>query len=171
MAKTKEQKKEVIEKIKQHLEKQKVIFFIDFQNLKSEQIFELRKKLREINGLLYIVKKNLIKIAFQDKKIPIDIEQFGGQLGLVFGFENEIIPAKIIYNIWEKHKIPEILGGFYKKEFISANQAIEMGKLPSEEELQSRLVGNIAAPLPKFANILQANIKGLIMALNAIKSQ
>ena len=169
MALSKQQKIKVIENIKQDLNKQKSIFFIDFQKLKAKQLFDLRKKLKQANALLYIAKKNLINIAFQDKKIPVKIKDLTGQIGIVFGFEDEILPAKIIHEFQEKYKSPEILGGFYEKEFINQEKAIKLAKLPSKQELLARLVEALNAPSSKFANVLQSNIKGLIFVLKQAK--
>lgn len=167
MAKTKEQKSQVIEKIKQNLDKQKSIFFIDFQKLKARDFFDLRKQLKEINALLYVAKKNLIEIAFQNKKIPIDIKKFAGQVGMIFSLENEILPAKIIHNFQEKYKNPEILGGFYEKEFIGAERVIELAKLPSKQELLAKLVNCLNAPIYNLTESLGASIKGLIYILSS----
>lgn len=166
MAKTKEQKKEIIENIKQHLKKQVVMFFIDFQKLKAEDIFTLRNKLKQADSLLYIAKKNLVKIVFKNEKIPVEIDQLQGQLGLVFGFQNEILPAKTIYNTWQKHQGPQILGGFYQGEFINAKQAIELAKLPSKQELLARLAGSLSSPISGLVSALGGNIKGLMFILN-----
>jgi len=170
MALSKQQKKKVIEKIKQELDKQKSIFFIDFQKLKASQLFDLRKKIKQTDALLYIAKKNLINIAFQDKKIPVKIKELAGQIGIVFSFEDEIAPAKIIHEFQKKYKSPEILGGFYEKKFINQEKAIELAKLPSKQELLARLVGALNAPSSKFANVLQSNIKGLIFILKQAKT-
>ena len=169
MALSKQQKSKVIENIKQDLDKQKSIFFIDFQKLKAKELFDLRRKLKEINALLYIAKKNLINIAFQDKKIPVKIKDLTGQIGIVFGFEDQIAPAKIVYEFQEKYKSPEILGGFYEKEFINQEKAIELAKLPSKQELLARLVGTLNAPSYKFVNILQGNMQNLVYILSKIK--
>ena len=167
---TKEQKKEVVAKLKENLEKQKVIFLIDFQNLKAEELFDLRKKLKENDSLLYVAKKNLIKIGFKEKKIPIDVEKLKGQVALVFGFKEGLLPAKTIYKFWEEHKNPEILGGFLENEFVEAEKVIELASLPSREELLARLIISMNSPTYNFVNVLQANIKGLTCVLTNIKA-
>jgi len=171
MAKTKEQKKEVIEKLRENLEKQKVMFFVDFQKLKAEELFDLRQKLKETKALLYVAKKNLMKIAFKEKKIPVDVEELRGQVAVIFGWGDELLPLKTIFDFWQEHKSPEILGGFYEGEFIGSEKAIELAKLPSREELLARFVRSIATPISNFGNVLQANIKGLIYILSQVKAQ
>jgi len=170
MAKTKQQKKQILDNIEQGLKKQKSMFFIDFQKIKAEHLFDLRAKLKQVDAMLYVAKKNLIRIAFKNQKIPVDIEALKGQIGLIFSFDDEILPAKTVYEFAEKHKNPEILGGFYEKEFIEKEKAIELAKLPSKQVLLARLVSALNAPSSKFANVLQSNIKGLIYILANAKT-
>jgi large subunit ribosomal protein L10 len=40
--------------------------------------------------------------------------------------------------------------------------------LPSREELVAKALGGLNAPIAGFANVLNANLKGLVVALNAI---
>lgn len=170
MAITKEQKKAVVEKIKENLKKQKVIFFIDFEKSKAHEIFNLRNKLKEAGALLYVARKSLINIAFKNEKISVDMEQFQGQLGLVFGFEDEILPIKTIYNLSKERDLPLILGGFFQKQFIDAQTTIELAKLPSREELLTQLLNGLSTPMFNFANVLGGNIRSLLLVLSNIKS-
>jgi len=171
MALNKEQKKEVVKKLEENLAKQKAIFFIDFQKLKAKELFALRNRLKEKGGaVLYVAKKNLIKIAFEKKKIPVEVKKLKGQIGLVFSFDNEILPAKIIYNYWQEYKSPEILGGFYEKEFLESEKVIELAKLPSKEVLLAKLVGNLSGPTSNLVNSLRNNLQKLVYILSNIKS-
>lgn len=169
MAKTKEQKKEVIEELKKYLEKQKAVFFINFQNSKAKELFSLRSKLKEIQAPIYIAKKNLIKIVFQEKKIPVNIKEMVGQVGLVFALDDELLPLKTLYNFWEKHKSPEILAGFWEKEFLDKEKILELAKLPSKQELQAKLAGTIQAPIANFVSVLEGNMRNLLFVLSNIK--
>ncbi|MBL7156280.1 MAG: 50S ribosomal protein L10 [Candidatus Pacebacteria bacterium] len=171
MAITKQQKQEIVETINQKLQEQKSIFFIDFQGLGAKQLFELRNELKQEQAELYIAKKSLINIAFEKNKIPVKINEFKNQIGLVFGFDDEIIPAKIVYNIWKKYENPQILGGYYEKKSINAEKAIELAKLPSKKEMLAGAVGSIRAPLYNLVNALEYNIKGLIFILKQAKTQ
>jgi len=168
MAKTKEQKKEIIKNLEQGLEKQKAIFLIDFRNSKAKDFFELRKKLKEAKSLLCVAKKRLIEIAFKNKGIPIDLASMQGQIALVFGFEDELLPAKIIYQFGKKNDSPEILGGYFENSFVDRERVIRLAQLPSRDELMIGLVRSLNSPAFNLANILKGNVKGLLSALSNI---
>lgn len=169
MAKTKQQKQEIVEKLEQNLEKQKAIYIVDFQNLKASDLFDLRQKLKDAQALFYVAKKRLINLVFKGKKIPIDSEKLEGQTALVFGFEDEITPVKVLNEFQEKNEFPKILGGILDNEFIDQKKAIQLAKLPGKQELYSKLVGTLNSQQSRMVTVLQKNIKGLLMVLNQIK--
>ena len=142
---------------------------VDFAGLEVKDTLELRKKLKEVNGELKIAKKTLIQIALDKNKLEKNIKEIDGQIALVFGYMDEIAPAKIIYNFSKENNNLKILGGFFGNEFQNAEKFIELAQLPSKEELLGKLVGSISSPLTGFVRSLQYNIKGLVFALNAIK--
>ncbi len=165
MAKTRKQKKETIERIEESLKKQKATYFIDFKNLPANKLFDLREKVKENKGIVFVAKKNLMEIAFESQDVPFkkDLE---GQVALVFGFEDEITPVKRVYEMEKEHEAPRILGGVLEGEFIDREQAIQLAEIPSKEELYGRLLQGFKAPVFKLHNLLKGNLKGLLYVLN-----
>ena len=180
MAKTKEQKESIIKNIKENIEKQKSIVFVDFAEVDSKSLATLREDLKNSDCLLMIVKKTLLKKTFQFLQekgtwkeqaagIINTIDGIKGHLALVFGFGDEVAPAKICYGFSKENKNLEILGGILNYRLLNQEEVIELAKLPSRNDLLSRLVYTIKSPIFGFVNVLNGNIKGLIYALNAIK--
>jgi len=166
---TKEQKKKIIEDLKEKIDKQKSMVFVAIANLKTKDIIDLRKRLKEKDCLLFVAKKTLLKIASQKKNLLIDIKKLEGEIALIFGFKDEISAAKISYQFSLENKNLKILGGIFEDEFIDVEKVIALAKIPSKQELLARLVGTISSPISGFVNVLQGNIKGLIFVLNTIK--
>ncbi|HDY72767.1 MAG TPA: 50S ribosomal protein L10 [bacterium] len=169
MAKTKEQKKKIIEDLKKKITKQKTIVFIDFTGLKVGDMFDLRKSLKQINGQLKVAKKTLIGLALKDSGLKADINELKGEVGMVFGYQDEISSAKAVYQFSQKNPSLKILGGFFENEFKSAQDFISLAQLPSKQELLTRLTGSILAPVSNFVRVLKGNLKGLVCVLSAIK--
>lgn len=169
MAQTKEQKKKIVKSLEEKIDKQKSIVFVGIKNLKAKEVFNLREKLKKTDCLLFVIKKTLLNIASRNKKIKIDKEKLEGQVALVFGFGDEILPAKTIHQFSLINENLKILGGFFENKFIERDEVIALAKLSSKEELYSKVVGTINAPLVNFLNILQANIRGLVYILSSIK--
>jgi len=148
MAKTKLQKKEIIEDLKQNLINQKAIVFVDFQGLGAKALSELRNDLKEADCLLKVTKKTL--------------------LGLVFESLKELVPAKIIYQFTKENENLKILGGLVKNKeyrFLTIQEVIDLALLPSREEVFARLIGTLNAPVTNFVDVLKGNLRNFVFIL------
>ncbi len=169
MAKTKEEKQKALDKLKENLEKQKALILIDYSGLKADDIFDLRERLKESDCSLIVAKKTLVKMAFKEKKIEIEDKSLEGQLALVFGFKDEVLPAKISYNFSRENENLKILGGFVENKFKTVDEINILAKIPSKEELYAKVVGSISAPISNFVKVLQGNIRNFVYILSIIK--
>ena len=163
MPQTKEQKQNNIEDLRERIEKQKAMIFVDFTGLKVKDFSNLRKKVKKTNGEIKVAKKSLLGLAFQKSGIKIEFDKFKGEIAVVFGFQDQISPAKIIYQFTQVSPNLKILGGFFDNQIVGAQDVIELAKLPSKEELLARLFF-----LPNFAifNNLQVNFSTLLKVKN-----
>lgn len=166
MAITKEKKKNIVSKIKEELEKQKIIIFVAINGIKAKDIFDLRKNLKEKDSKLTVIKKTLLKVAAKD--LPVDVKKLEGELGLIFGFGDELSAAKITKKFSSLHDNLKILGGIFNNEFIEKDKVLVFADIPSKEQLIANTLYTIKAPVSGFVNVLNANIKGLINVLKAI---
>jgi large subunit ribosomal protein L10 len=163
------QKKKIIDDLKKMIDKQKIFFFVDLKGLKVKDLSNLKKKLKKVDSQLKVSKKTLLKIGLKEKGIDLDIKKLEGEIASVFGFKDEILPAKTAYQFSLENKNLRILGGYFEGKFMGAEEIITLAQLPTKDELLGRLVGSISAPISNFARVLDANIKGLLYALSAIK--
>ncbi|TET84567.1 MAG: 50S ribosomal protein L10 [Candidatus Nealsonbacteria bacterium] len=169
MALTKEQKKKILEDLKEKIERQKAMIFVDFIGLKVKDLSNLRKKLRAADNELKVVKKTLLGSAFKERDFKIDIEKLKGELAIIFGFKDGLSPAKIIYQFSQENPNLKILGGFFEKKFREAEEIITLAQLPTREELLAKLAGTIFAPVSNLAKVLEGNIRNLIYIISQIK--
>ena len=168
MALTKEQKQKIIEDLKEKIKKQRAIIFVDFKSLRTKDLLVLRKQLKGIGGELKVVKKSLLGIAAKNLKAVV--KRLKTQIALVLGYEDEISIAKILYNFSKENENLKILAGFLENQIIEKEKIIELAKIPSREELLTKLVGIVSSPLSKFTYVLKENIKGLIVVLAKLKT-
>jgi len=169
MALTKAQKNEILEDLKDKIDRQKSVFFIDFQGLKVKNLSILRRKIKEAGGILKVFKKTFIKLALEKTSLKMG-EKLEGEIAVIFSFEDEMLPLKKAYEFSQTNENLKIVAAIFEKKFIGKEETIALAQLPSKEELLGRLVGAISAPISGLLNVLQGNIKGLIYALNAIKN-
>lgn len=170
MPKTKGQKKAILNDLVEKVSKSKSIVFTKFAGLGVKDNEELRKELKKEGGEYLVTKKTLLSIALKENKIEdADIKGFDGQVAAVFGYEDEVSPAKIV----DKYKKSldgkvDFLGGILEGKYIAREGMIELAKLPSKQELYAKLVGSMNAPISGFVNALAGNLRGLVTVLKAV---
>jgi len=167
---TKNQKEILIKEIAERLAKTKAVVFADYTGLSVSKITDLRRKLKVQNGELKVAKKTLVGLAFKKAGFDgVETKKMSGQVAVAFGYQDEIAPAKVIYDFAKKENKLKILGGIIESKFIEAASVLNLAKLPSRQELLAKAVGSIAAPLSGMVNVLQGNLRGLVQVLAQIK--
>jgi len=97
MAQTKAQKQKILDQLKEKIARQKAMIFVDFTGLKVKDLSNLRKKLKGITGdEIKVAKKTLLGLALKSAKLELEIKKIPGEIAVVFGYQDEISPAKII---------------------------------------------------------------------------
>jgi len=173
MPKSKEQKRTILKELGEKIAKAKSIVFTKFSGLTVKESEDLRTKLLKENTEYYVAKKTLFNLAFKDKAIDgLEVKNFSGQVAAVFGYGDEVAPAKIVDQFKkDKEGKLEFIGGILENKFIDAAAVAGLAKLPSKLELYARFVGSINAPVSGLVNALAGNLRNLVYALNAIKDK
>lgn len=173
MAKTKEQKKEILDGIKDRVGRSKAIVFAKYDALTVKENEELRNNLKAEQSEYLVAKKTLLDLAFKDQKIEgLDVKGLDGKVAAIFGYEDEVAPAKIVDEFKKDHKDKiEFLGGVLENKFMTSEEVTALAKVPSKPELYAKLVGSLNAPVSGFVNVLAGNIRGLVTVLKAIEEK
>ena len=174
MAKTREQKKVIIKNLEDMMAKSKSVVFAQFDGLGVKENEELRSKLREQGSEYYVAKKTLMKQAFGDKIEGLNVEEFEGKVATIFGYEDEVSPARTVAEFKKTNENDEkitFLGGILENKFLTHAEIENLASLPSKLELYAKLVGSIKAPVSGFVNVLGGNLRKLVYVLKAIEEK
>jgi large subunit ribosomal protein L10 len=173
MPKTREQKRDILEILKEKISRSKSVVFTKFDKLEAKEGEELRRELKKENSEYYVAKKTLMKLAFKESGIEnLNPRDFDGRVAAVFGYEDEVAPAKIIAKFQKTHaeKI-DFVAGILENKLLSGVEVTELSKLPSKQELYAKIVGSINAPISGFVNAMAGNLKNLVYVLKAIEEK
>jgi len=166
---TKTQKKKIIDELADKIKRQKILIFTNVAAVKVGEIQKLRRELKKEEVEYKVVKKTLINLALKQAKQEVDTSSFIGSSALAFGYQEPVLPAKIIYNFSKEHLNLKILGGLMENRFLTPEEVIELAKIPSKQELIAKLIGSIQAPIRGLVNVLEGNLRNLLLIFKQIK--
>jgi len=169
MAKTKQQKQEIVKNLTDRLTKAKGVVFSSYIGLKVSELEELRKSLRTKQAEMTVAKKTLLAKSLKDSGFS-DIKVENMESGVIVATgTDEVQPAKLVNAFAKTHDKMKFYGGIMEGKYIDIDQVKFLAGLPSKEELLAKLVGSINAPVSGFVNVLAGNLRGLVTVLKAIK--
>lgn len=168
---TKEQKQNIVKDLETKIEKQKSIVFMDFSGVKVKELAQLREKLREEGNEMKVAKKTLMTIALKNKGVELDSKKLNGEVAMVFGYEDEIAPSRMVYQFSKENQKAKILGGFLENKFYEMADVIRLAELPSKQQLLGILAGTLSAPASNLVSVLSGNMRKLVFALSQIKEK
>ncbi|MBE5816370.1 MAG: 50S ribosomal protein L10 [Clostridiales bacterium] len=166
-----EEKKIIVEEIKNKLQNSQSAIIIDYKGLNVEQATKLRKECRENDVDYKIYKNTLIKIAANEIGLEDKEGVFEGPTAIAFGMKDPVAPAKILKKYIGEFKKCEFKAGIVDGEFYTADEVVKLADLPSKEELIAKMLGSLNAPISGLVRSLSGIIGGLGIVLNAIKEQ
>lgn len=170
MPKTKAQKQVILEGLEEKVKSAKSVVFAKFNKLLVKENEDLRRRLKAEGGEYYVAKKTLLNLAFKNNNQEVDFKAMDGQIAAVFGYKDEVAPAKVVDTFRKELEGDKIsfLGGVLENKFIQAEMVETLAKLPSKKELYAKMVGSLNAPISGFVNVLAGNLRGLVTVLKAI---
>ena len=111
----------------------------------------------------------MLKKAFAQAGVEnYDPATFEKEVGVAFGIEDEVAPARIIQQFSKDHEALQAFGGVLENSFVGQEKVIELSKLPSREELLAKVVATMNAPVTGFVNALAGNLRNLVYVLQAV---
>jgi large subunit ribosomal protein L10 len=166
-------KTQIVEELEKKLQKAKSLVLVDYSGLSVSQQQELRKKVIEAGGEFTVTKNTLLKLAFEQSSIinhqSSIINFLIGPTATLFAYEDEIAAIKALVNFAEEFELPKIKAGFFEGKAVDKDFLVELAKIPSKQELITKLVYLVNSPIYGLANVLSANQRKLVVILPIIK--
>ena len=162
-------KKEAVAKLSEKLKGSVAGVLVDYKGINVADDTALRRELRAA-GVDYAVYKNsMVRFASEDAGLGELAKVLDGTTAVAISKEDPVAAAKIICKYAEKSKtVFNVKAGYVDGKVIDAAEVTALSKLPSREQLVAQVLAGFNAPISGFANVLNANLRGLAIALNAI---
>lgn len=150
-----ELKQPVIDEIKAYADEAKSIVLIDYRGLTVAQDTELRSKLRE-EGVIYKVYKNtMLNLAFKGTEYEEITKDLAGPTAVAFSNEDETVAARVIKKASKTMPALEFKSGIVDGVYYDTEGIKAIASIPSRDELLSKLLGSLQAPISNLARVLK----------------
>ena len=165
-----EQKKQVVTDLTEKIKSAQSIVLADYRGLTVEQDTELRNALRKAGVEYKVVKNTLTSLAMKESGIELD-DFLTGPTAMAISSSDAVAPAKVLSEFAKKYEKLELKVGVVEGKVIDVEGITALAELPSREVLIAKVLGGFNAPISGFVNVLNGNMRGLVVALNAIAEQ
>ena len=167
----KEQKEQIVSNFKSSFSDTPSFLLVNFRGAKVSEFELLRKKLRDNNAVLTVVKNNLLKKASENTDFESIFTDSVGETAITFLEENYVEVTKTFVEIEKDHPNLEIRVGFIEGKSLDKTELEKISKLPSREILISQMISMLNQPIIKFINVSQAIPRNLVNVLNNLKDK
>ncbi|MFY9462814.1 MAG: 50S ribosomal protein L10 [Candidatus Sungiibacteriota bacterium] len=165
----KTQKSEIVQGLADRFKRQKIAIFSDFSGVSVAKSQVLRRLLKKENAEYKVAKKTLFDRALGEMGAGAATKNMKGEIGVAFGYGDQVAPAKILAKFAKEIETFKIIGALLDGKLLSDKQVMALARLPSREILLAQVAAAFAAPLRGLASVLQGNIRNLAVVLNKIK--
>ena len=149
-----ELKQPIVQAIAEDIKDAASVVLVDYRGLTVAEDTALRKQLREA-GIVYKVCKNtMMKRAFEGTDFAALDEHLEGPSAIAISKDDATAPARILCKFAKDAKALELKAGVVEGTVYDVAGLTDLSKVPSREELLSKLLGSLQSPITNLARVL-----------------
>ena len=149
-----ELKQPIVKAIAEEIKDAESIVLVNYRGLTVAQDTELRKQLREAGVIYKVYKNTMMKRAFEGTACEGLEEHLEGPSAIAISKDDATAPARILCKFAKTAEALELKGGIVEGTIYDVAGLTELSKIPSREELLSKLLGSIQSPITNLARVL-----------------
>lgn len=161
MGMTRAEKEAEVQELNERFANDEIVVLTHYSGLTVAEISDLRAQLRTEGASFKVTKNSLAKRALKGTQFESLDEMFTGPTGVATS-KDPVAAAKAAYGFAKKNSKLVILGGALGAQVLDAQGVEALAKLPSLDEIRSKLVGLLVAPQTKLAGLMQAPARDLV---------
>ena len=158
-----QQKQEYVDQLAEKLKNSVAGVVVSYKGINVADDTKLRRELREAGVHYAVVKNTMLRRAAEKAGLSGLDSVLEGSTALALSESDHVAAAKILSKFAETNKALEVKAGFVEGEVVDAAAVSELAKV-----LVAKALGGLNAPISGFVCVLNANLRGLVVALNAI---
>jgi len=163
--------KETVKVIAAELKNSHGTVLVDYRGINVSQDTELRVALRNAGVKYSVVKNTMTMFAVKELGLSELEKSLIGPTAIATSTADPVAPARVMSEFAKKINSLEIKAGVIGDTVIDVAGVMALAELPSKEVLIAKMLGMMVAPISGLVNVLNANIRGLAVALQAVVEQ
>jgi large subunit ribosomal protein L10 len=165
-----EQKQAVVTEVSNQLAKAQAVILAEYRSIPVKGMTELRKKARGSGVYLRVLKNTLVRRAVADTPFKGLAEKMVGPLA--YGISSDpVAVAKVLQEFAKDNEKFVIRAGAMPNLVMTAREVADLARMPSRQELLSKLVATMQAPIVKFVRTLNEVPGKFARTLAAVRDQ
>jgi large subunit ribosomal protein L10 len=165
------EKQPEIEELKGRFAKAQIAIVTDYKGLTVEAFNMLRRKLKEKNSDIKVIKNRLAKIAIKGTSQESLSEHLVGTTAVATSNTDPVAPAKVLVDFAKDNDIIKFKIANLNGHLLNFKQVEALAKLPSREELIAKLLGSMQAPARAWVTVLSQIPRQVVNVLAAIRDK
>ncbi len=165
------QKAFLIAELSEKFKKAKAVVLTDFKGLESNDMNELRRKLREAGVEYKVTKNTIIRFAVEDTPLEPIKDEIVENNAVAITYDDPVALAKVLAEFDKQYDPFKLKIGFLEGKLLQPENIKELAKLPSREVLLAQLLGTMNAVPRNFVSLLHGIIAKFLNVLEAIKQE
>jgi len=165
-----EQKQAVVAEVSAQLEKAQAVILAEYRSIPVKDMTELRRRARVSGVYLRVLKNTLARRAVAGTPFKGLSEKMVGPLA--YGISSDpVAAAKVLHEFARDNEKFVIKAGAMPNVVMSAREVGDLARLPGRQELLTKLVATMQAPIAKFVRTLNEVPGKFARTLAAVRDQ
>ena len=170
MALNRQEKAAVIEEITSQLAGAQAVVVAEYRGLSVESVTQLRKDARAAGVYLRVLKNTLAKRAIAGTAFEGLSDKMVGPL--IYGISTDpVAAAKVLVNFAKTNDKLILTGGALPGQVMGVDGVKALATMPSRDELLSKLLGTMQAPIATFVRTLNEVPTKFVRGVAAVRDQ
>jgi large subunit ribosomal protein L10 len=155
---TRKKKEEIVAAMADRFKRSSCFYVIDFLGLNYQETLLFRRAIKKQELEYRVAKNTLICRALKESGIAdVPESKFVGQSGVVLGYDDPVLPARILKEYITTNKKPAFKFAYFDGMLYDASRLNELAALPSKKDIIASILGSLNAP-----------ISGIVGSINAV---
>ncbi len=169
-----EQKAALVADLHEKFSRAKFAILAECSGLPVNEVSELRRQLRGVQAEYRVLKNTMAARAVEGTTLAEAKAQFKGPLALVIGYDDPVLPTKILRDFIQTGKRNEkvkIKFGVLEGKSLQPAQVAAVANLPARPVLLSMLLSAMQGPIRSFVFVLSGVLRNLVGVVSAIQDR